>query len=96
MKSLKSLLQKKSNKSALWKGVRASLIVEETDKIIEKILGQRIKSQLEVVCVKDKVLTVSCYSSMVSQEVKMHEKEILQGINIKVGESIVERIKYSF
>jgi predicted nucleic acid-binding Zn ribbon protein len=94
MKSLGDLLQKKQNKSALWRGVSAALIVEESNKVLKDFLGKDAANLAQAVYFKNKIITFACLSSVTAQEIRLGENEILFKINEKFGKNTVEKIRY--
>lgn len=94
MQSLSSLIKSKQNLSPVWKGVEASLIVEKANEILVSILGEQSISQAQAVYFKNKVLTLACLSSVVSQEVRLHEQQIKDKINTTFRSNTVEKLRY--
>jgi len=94
MKSLANLLKQKKDKSPVWKGVEASLIVEEATKILVDILGVEVIQYAQPAYYKNSTLTFACLSSTVAQELKLNEKSIIRQINDKFGKNTVTKIRY--
>ena len=80
-------------KSGLAKQIQATLVCEEFDKIIKEKWGDKIINKIKAMYFKDNILTIASLSSVASQEIKLHEKKILETINLKF-ENIVEKIRY--
>ena len=94
MKSLANLLQRKKDQSPTWKGVEASLIVEEATKILVDILGVQVIQYAQPAYYKNLTLTFACLSSTVAQELKLNEKQIIERINDKFGKNTVKKVSY--
>lgn len=80
-------------KNQLSQQVTAALVCDEFDKIIKDRWGKKIKHKAKAMYFKDSVLTIASLSSVMAQEIKLHEKEILEQINNKFNNA-VERIRY--
>ena len=93
--SVASLLKNRIGGGHLSEKVTAALVCEEFDKLIFEIWGEIIKTSARAMYLKERVLTVACLSSVVAQEVKMKEQELLEKLNAKFPgkEKIVERIR---
>ncbi len=82
-----------SARSGLKKQILAVLVCEEFDKIVQHQWGAKMDSKIKALFLKDNMLTIASLSSIASQEIKLHEREILDQINQKFGTKI-ERIRY--
>jgi len=91
---LKDLLQKSINKAGVSEQVGAAVVCNEFNKIIQDILDPKLVKRVKAMYVKNKTLTVAVLSSVVGQEIKLYEREILERLEKKVGENIVERIRF--
>ena len=92
---ISNILQKNlQNKGGLSKQITASLICEEFDKIVVAKWGSVAKDKIKAMYFKDNILTIATLSSVFAQEVKLHEKEILDLLNKKFGLSDVTKIRY--
>ncbi|MFH1456729.1 MAG: DciA family protein [Patescibacteria group bacterium] len=76
------------NKSGLAKSIHASLVCEEFDKILQEKWGSIGSSKAKALYYKDKILTIASLSSVMAQEIKLHENEILQELNKKFFNNI--------
>ena len=80
------------SKSGLAKQVTATLVCEEFDKIINH-KWPNLKNKAKALYFKNNVLTIASLSSIMAQEIKLHENEILEKLNEKFS-GIVGRIRY--
>jgi len=80
-------------KSGLAKQVTAALVCDEFDKLILEKWGDKVENKAKALYFKDKVLTIACLSSVMAQEIKLHEIELLDQLNAKF-EGVVERVRY--
>lgn len=91
---LGNLMNSKFNQSPLKKKITAALVCEEFDKIMFAVWGEKIKKSAQTMYLKDKVLSVAVLSSVVAQELKLRETELIEKINSKFGERVVERLRF--
>jgi hypothetical protein len=73
--------------------VTAALVCEEFDKIVRQIWGEIGATKVKALYLKDNVLTIASLSSVMAQEIKLNEREILSALNDKF-KGVVERIRY--
>lgn len=89
-----SLLNKTINKAGISEQVGAAVVCDQFNKIVIEVLGQNIKDKVKALYVKNKTLSVAALSSVVGQEIKLHEQEILEKLVVKVGKNKVERLRF--
>ena len=94
MKSLADLLKQKQDLSPLWRGVNASLIVAEANRLLLEFFGEASRQHAQAMYFKNATLTFACLSSVMAQEIKLHAKELMAKINQKFGANTVIKIKY--
>ena len=94
MKSLSDLLRSKSRQSPLLKSAVSSLVVEAANDALTKIIGTGATEYAQAVYLKERALTFACLSSVIAQEIKIHETELLDLLNKKFGPKTVEKINY--
>lgn len=90
--NFKKLLQKSLQKAGITKQVQASLVLEDYTHAISEIFGKAIEDKARPIHLKEGVLSVACISSVVAQELKFKEQEILEKINSEG--KIVDRVRY--
>ncbi|MDD5289609.1 MAG: DciA family protein [Patescibacteria group bacterium] len=73
--------------------VTAALACEEFDKIVRQKWGEKGANKVKALYLKDGVLTIASLSSVMAQEIKLNEREILAELKTKFG-GAVERIRY--
>lgn len=94
MKSLGDLLKKQMPQTSIWKQVSATLVVEKANETILELFGAASLKFAQAVYFKDKVIAITCLSSVMAQEIKLNEKKIISGTNAKLGAVAVERVRY--
>jgi len=91
--AINHVLSKKFGNSSLAQKVTATLICEEFDKLMVDIWGEKIKNQAQTMYLKDEILTIACLSPVISQELKLKEKELIDKINKKFENIIVDKLR---
>lgn len=91
--SIDKIINKRFAKSPLKKEVTAALVCEEFDKLMLSVMGEKIENMARTMYLKDKVLSVACLSPVVAQELKMREGELIEKINGKMEDELVERLR---
>ena len=76
------------------RGVVASMAVEKANHVLANMFGEHIIDIARAVYIRNKALTVACLSSVSAQEIRLHEGAIVEEINKKMGDKIVDKIKY--
>lgn len=94
MKEIKDLLFKNIQRAGIARQVEATLILAKFDGILKDIFGPRILNSAKAVSLKDQVITVACLSEIVSQELKIKEREMIRGINEQFNKKIAERLRF--
>ena len=89
-----NLLGKSIKKSGASRQIEAAIVVEEATNILSKIIGKEAASRVRIMHLKDKALTIACLSSVLSQEIKLHQQELVNKLNKKFGREIVEKIRF--
>ncbi len=94
MFDLRSLLQKSIERAGINKQVEAHQVVRAFNELSPKILGDKLKDGVMAINVRDKILSVACLSSIMAQELRFKEKEIIDALNEKFEKEVVKKIKY--
>jgi len=92
---LKKLLSQAAQRAGISRQIEASNVVNLFNKLAPEILGKVIAGNAKAVYFKNNILTVECSSSLIMQEVRYREQEIIKELNQKSGGEIVEKIQYS-
>lgn len=94
MHSLGSIFGNKDHRSALMRGVAESMAKEEANKLLISIFGETAKNNCQAVFVKNKILSLACLSSVLEEQIKAREKEIVDNLNKKLGNEAIERVRF--
>ena len=81
-------------KAPIAKQVQAAKVIEVATQVITSVLPAEMSDHARPLFLKNRTLTVSCVSSAVAQEVRLHQSEIVKKINDGLGESALDRIRY--
>lgn len=91
---LEKLLPKSIRQAGLTAKVSAALLTERYSQVVQEIFGQKIINKVRPLYVRNGTLTVACLNSVISQELKFKENEILKRIHGNTQEKIIARIRY--
>jgi len=94
MRKISSLIWRSIVRAGLEKEVAAALVIEEFKKVLLKKFGQKILKRVKILHFKNGILSLSVLSSVIAQEIKLNEKNLLKKINEKFGKKLVERIRF--
>ena len=88
-----ALNQRLQGTQPLKKQIESSLIVTYAETVLQEILGSA-SGNCRALYLKNRTLTIACDSSAVAQEVRLHQTEIVEKINQKLGKKEVDSIRY--
>ncbi len=91
---LKNLIANAVQRAGVSRQVEAATVVESFNRLAPEILGETIAHSAKAIYVRNNILTVECGSSLIMQEVRYREPEIIQALNKQAGGQVVEKIKY--
>jgi len=95
LRALGSLLPRALQRHGVAKDVGAARIIEAAEVVLAARWGNVAKEQIKVRYYRDNALYLSCVSSVMAQELKLHEKQVIDAIRSKLNEETkVERIKF--
>lgn len=97
---LDSLLKDSLNRAGIKQQVSSALVLDKFTALVREMFlneytanhTNEILKELSPLYLKNKVLTVACLSSSLSQELKLREKTILYKLNSELAENAVEKI----
>ncbi len=94
MQTLGSLLNRPNQNRPLLKQVRSAMIVETANEFIGKTYGQGAENQARAVYLKNGILTIACLSSVLAQEMRLRQVELLNAIAAKFGPEAIKKVRY--
>lgn len=89
-----AILPKTVKRAGISRQIEASMICEAVDKEIRRIFGEELGRQARALYFKDNWLTLAVLSSVLAQEIRFREGEILTFLNERFGQGTVERLRY--
>lgn len=89
-----TLKNKIATQTPLKKQLQASQLVECAKELLLEMFGKEQEKNIAALFLKNRTLTISCANSAVAQEVRLHQQEIVDGVNNKTGKNEVDRIRY--
>lgn len=78
----------------LKKQIEIVQILELASKVFCELFNDDLARHAKPQYLKNRTLTVTCTSSALAQEIRINQAKIVELINTKAGESIVDRIRY--
>lgn len=93
MDQFAKVLQSRFKKSAMAKSIQAALVVEFFQKVVKELWGKQVEEQVQALHLKRQVLTIACINSIVAQEVKFKQAEIISKINQEFGKDTALSLK---
>lgn len=89
-----AILPKNIKRSGISRQVEASIVCGAVDKELIRIFGEELGNQARALYYRDKTLTLAVLSSVLAQEIRFREGEILDFLDDKFGPQVVEKIRY--
>ena len=68
--------------------------MEKANEVIKATFGEKAFKYAQAIYFKNGTVAITCLSSVMAQELKIHERRLILAINQKVGANIIEKIKY--
>jgi len=94
MESIAGIFKNKKQNTVLGMQVEASRVVDLANELFAQFFGKENAEHVRPLFLKNKTLTVSCTSSVIAQEIRLNQANIVEAINKKIGEEVVDRIRY--
>jgi len=91
---LENLLPKSIKKAGVDSQVSAAVICDDFIKVLSEVFDERVTKKVKPMYIKNKTLTIAVMNSVLAQEIKLHEPEILKKMNVPGKEKIVERLRF--
>lgn len=89
-----TLQDKISRKNPLKREVEASQVLEYASDALVDLFGKEKAYHAKPLFLKNRTLTITCASSNIAQEISLHQAEIVDKVNEKLGKKEVDRIRY--
>lgn len=88
-----AIASKKAGDSALKQQADAGNVMTATEEVFQALFGE-LAEHARPQFLKNRTLTVACSSSAMAQEIRLNQAQIVKAINKKLGEPLVDRIRY--
>lgn len=88
------LLNHSVRKSGIEIQVQSSRVIEDFHEEIKKIFGPKILNRVQGKFLKNKVLSVAVLGSVLVNEIRLHQGEIIDNINARHKKILVERLRF--
>ncbi|RJR31618.1 DUF721 domain-containing protein [Candidatus Parcubacteria bacterium] len=90
---LENLLPKAIRKANIEKQVTAAIVCNDFTMVVEAVIGKNVAAKARPLHIKNGILTVAVLSSVLAQEIKLHEPLILEKLN-EGRKDKIERIRF--
>ncbi|MBH41651.1 MAG: hypothetical protein CL685_02975 [Candidatus Magasanikbacteria bacterium] len=74
--------------------LEAARVLEAATQAFQEHFGEKDVADIKPLFLKNRTLTVTCASSVVSQEIRINQANIVKKINAILGNKEVDRIRY--
>lgn len=89
-----TLQNRMQDNAPLKKQIETAEVIEVATNIISDLFGAGKVASAKPLFLKNRTITISCTSSAIAQEIRLHQAEIVEKINEALGRSEVDRIRY--
>ena len=94
LQTVGSLLPQSVRRCGIERQVQASRVIDAFHEELIKIFGPKILKRAQAKAIKNKVLAVAVLNSVLVQEIRLHQEEIIKGINARYNKTLVERLRF--
>lgn len=91
---LKDILSRHIEQSGISQQIEAAQAVEKFNEIIAEMFGKSILKRAKAMHLRNKILTVMCLSSVLTQEIYLKQKRIIKELNKRLGREAVSALKF--
>jgi predicted nucleic acid-binding Zn ribbon protein len=74
--------------------IESAEVVEIVKSVMVELFGEDLAKDANPLFLKNRTITISCASSVIAQEIRLNQADIVQKINDKLGKNEVDRIRY--
>lgn len=89
-----ALHKKLGSNLPLKKQLESAEAVVAAELVLRELFAVELFEAAKPLFLKNRTLTISCASSVIAQEIRLNQAEIVQKINAKLGKNEVDRIRY--
>lgn len=88
------LLQHSVRKGGIETQVESSRVISDFHEELKKLFGPKILNRVQAKFLKNKVLSVAVLGSVLVNEIRLHQGQIIENINAKHKKILVERLRF--
>ncbi|MDP3900008.1 MAG: DciA family protein [bacterium] len=92
--TIKSLLNKSVQRAGIGRQIDATHLVEFFNEKAPALIGAELAQDVEAKYVSNNILAIECKSSLVMQELKYRENDIIAELNKYVSGQKISKLKY--
>jgi hypothetical protein len=92
---IKQLLGKSLKQAGIKHRVDTALVLEKAQRVLVEVVGEGVAKKVKPLYVRHKTMNLACLSSVVAQEIKLHENQIIEKINQGFDRELVERLSFT-
>lgn len=97
MLHIKNILNRRIKGSGhVGKQIEIAIVIRKVENILTEFFSPAICKNIQVISIKDKILTISCTSSALAQELKLQKKSLIDRTNNHFGQSVITEIIIKF
>ena len=85
---IKRILPGAMGRTGEKENIEATIVLQEFLRIVNMLFGKNVSSRIKPLSVKHGTLTYSCMSSVVAQEIRLREREIIGMLEKKFGKQV--------
>ncbi len=91
---IKYTLNRNIQSSGMQEQVDAARSLEVFSEVLKDVMGEDFVDKGKALYLKNRTLTISVTSAVYGQEIKLHEKKIVDAMNQKLQGTLVERLRF--
>lgn len=91
---LRNILTQNVRRAGIGQRVLAAQAVEKCNEILVEIFGKGILKRARTMYLRNKIMTVGCISSVLTQEIYLKRNKIIKELNQRLGGEVVNSIKF--
>ncbi|MEA3249454.1 MAG: DciA family protein [Patescibacteria group bacterium] len=93
LQRLDKLMPQSIKRAGVAGGVKAAMILDTVSKVLTERFGERIASAMKPVKIRNRIVTIRCGESVMTEDIRMHEAEIIRDANAKLGGDEIEGLR---
>lgn len=94
MEPIGNILARNIKQSGIHRQVESSAIVNSFAEVAEEVIGRNVAKKSQALYFKGGILNIACLSSVLSQELQLNQKKIINKINKKFNSPVVEKLRF--